>query len=80
MKNFQHRIIRTLNNELNYKILPRVSLFKCCMARLYYMKLIGGLPTPRGSLSSSIPTKTIAEANNEVQKAVGTTDRGKRGP
>jgi len=50
------------------------------MARLYYMKLIGGLPTPRGSLSSSIPTKTIAEANNEVQKAVGTTDRGKRGP
>ena len=32
---------------------------------------------PRGSLSSSIPTQAIVEANKEVQKAVGTADGGK---
>jgi len=41
------------------------------------MKSVGGLPNPRGSLGSSIPTQTIAEANEEVQKAVGTMDGGK---
>ena len=50
------------------------------MALLHYMKPVGGLPDPRGSLSSSIPTQAIAEANKEVQKAVGTVDGGKRGP
>ena len=35
---------------------------------------VGGLPGPRGSLSSSIPTQAIAEANKEVQKAVGTVE------
>ena len=38
------------------------------MALLCYMKPVGGLPDPRGSLSSSIPTQVIAEANKEVQK------------
>jgi len=50
------------------------------MALLHYMKPIGGLSNPIGSLSSSIPTQAIAEANKEVQKAVGTVDRGKCGP
>jgi len=43
------------------------------------MKPVGGLPGPRGALSSSIPTQEITEANKEVQKTVGTTDGGKRG-
>ena len=30
--------------------------------------------------SAALPTQAIAEANKEVQKAVGTTDGGKRGP
>ena len=50
------------------------------MALLCYMKPVGGLPDPRGSLSSSIPTHAIAEVNKEVQKAVGTADGGKCGP
>ena len=49
------------------------------MALLHYMKSVGGLPGPRGALSSSIPTQAIAEANKEVQKTVGTADGGKRG-
>ena len=44
------------------------------MALLRYMKPVGGLSDPRGSLSSSMPTQAIGEANKEVQKAVGTTD------
>ena len=39
-----------------------------------------GLSYPRGSLSSSMPTQVITEANKEVQQAVGTADGGKRGP
>jgi len=50
------------------------------MALLRYMKPVGGLPGPRGVLSSSIPTQAIAEANKKVQKAVGTADGGKHGP
>ena len=49
------------------------------MALLCYMKPVSSLPGPRGLLSS-IPTQAIAEANKEVQKAVGTADGGKRGP
>ena len=44
------------------------------------MKPFGVLPDPRGLLSSSIPTQTIAKANEEVQKAAGTADSGKHGP
>ncbi len=40
------------------------------MALLRYLRPVDGLPDPRGSLSSSIPTQTIAEANKEVQKAI----------
>ena len=47
------------------------------MALLRYMKPVGGLPDPRGSLSSSIPAQVIAEANKEVQKVM---DGSKRGP
>ena len=50
------------------------------MALLHNMKPVGGLPDPRGSLSSSIPTQAIAEANKEVHKAVGAADKGKHGP
>ena len=51
------------------------------MALLRYMKPVGGLPDPRGSLSSSIPSQAIAEANKEVQKATGSAPGGgKRGP
>ena len=50
------------------------------MALLCYMKPVSSLPGPRGLLSSSIPTQAIAEANKEVQKAVGAADGGKRGP
>ena len=50
------------------------------MALLRYMKPVGGLPDPRGSLSS-IPSQAIAEANKEVQKATGSAPGGgKRGP
>jgi len=44
------------------------------------MKPVGGLPDPRGSLSSSMPTEAIAETNKEVQKTAGTMDGGKLGP
>ncbi len=48
------------------------------MALLLYMKPIDGLPDPRGLLSHCIPSQAIAEANNEVQKAVA--GGSKRGP
>ena len=50
------------------------------MALLRYMKPVGGLPDPRGSLSSSIPAQVIAEANKEVQKVTGSVDGSKCGP
>ena len=40
------------------------------MTLLRYMKPIDSLPDPRGSLSHSIPSQAIAEANREVQKAM----------
>ena len=49
------------------------------MALLRYLKPVDGLPDPRGSLSSSIPTQAIAEANKEVQKAILSEAGGKRG-
>ncbi len=46
------------------------------MALLRYLRSADGLPG--GSLSSSIPTQAIAEANKEVQKAIRNAE-GKRG-
>ena len=72
----KHRIIRTLNNELqNTSTCQFIQVLKTEKhGSAAYMKLVGGLPTQRGLLSSSVPTKAIVEANNKVQKAVGTTD------
>ena len=39
-----------------------------------------GLPDPRGSLSSSIPSQEIAAANREVEEAIRTASSGKRAP
>uniref|UniRef100_A0A1X7V5Y1 Uncharacterized protein n=1 Tax=Amphimedon queenslandica TaxID=400682 RepID=A0A1X7V5Y1_AMPQE len=48
------------------------------MALLRYFKPVNGVPDPRGSLSSSIPSSVIAEANAQVVKEV---EKGKkRGP
>ena len=45
------------------------------------MKPVGGLPDPRGSLSSAIPSQEIAAANKEVQKESESAASGaKRGP
>ena len=49
------------------------------MALLRYLKPRDGLPDPRGSLSSSMPSQAIAQANCEVQEAIQ-SDKGKRGP
>ena len=49
------------------------------MALLRYLKPRDGLPDPRGSLSSSMPSQAIAQANREVQEAIQ-SDKGKRGP
>ncbi len=48
------------------------------MALLRYLRPVDGLPDPRGSLSSSIPTQAITEVNKEVQKAICEA-RGRRG-
>ena len=40
------------------------------MALLRYLKPRDGLPDPRGSLSSAMPSQAIAQANREVQEAV----------
>jgi len=71
---------------MNYKIitLPCVSFIQVLKTVKYDSAALHethcGLPYPRGLLSSSTPTQVIAEANKEVQKAVGTADGGKRGP
>ena len=41
------------------------------MALLRYLKRVDGLPDPKGPLTSSISAQAIAEANKEVQKAMG---------
>ena len=41
------------------------------------MKPVGGLPDPRGSLSSAIPSQEIAAANKEVQKESESAGRTK---
>ena len=50
------------------------------MALLRYLKPLNGLPDPRGSLSSSIPSTAIEEANTQVQKVTGGAKNRKRGP
>ena len=39
------------------------------MALMRYFKTKGGLPDPKGTLSQSIPSPAITEANKEVRKA-----------
>ena len=39
-----------------------------------------GLPDPKESLSSTIPSRAIAKANWEVQQLVSHENGGKRGP
>ena len=41
------------------------------MALLRYLKRVDGLQDPKGPLTSSISAQAIAEANKEVQKAMG---------
>ena len=53
------------------------------MALLKYLKASkDGLPDPKGSLSSPIPTRVIAEANWEVKQLLShhSANGGKRGP
>jgi len=47
------------------------------MALLRWLQPRNGLPDPRGSLSSSIPSQAIAAANREVEEAICTTSSGK---
>ena len=49
------------------------------MALLKYLKASkDGLPDPKGSLSSAIPTRVIAEANREVKQLLSHANGGKR--
>ena len=50
------------------------------MALLRWLQPRNGLPDPRGSLSSSIPSQAIAAANQEVEEAIHTASSGKRAP
>ena len=50
------------------------------MSILRYFKPKDGLPDPTGALSTSVPSAAIAQANREVQKAVTSSDKLKRGP
>ena len=49
------------------------------MALLRYLKPRDGLPDPRGSLSSSMPSQAIAQANQEVQEATPKEKGERRG-
>ena len=50
------------------------------MSILRYFKPKDGLPDPTGALSTSVPSAAIAQANREIQKAVTSSDKQKRGP
>ena len=50
------------------------------MSILRYFKPKDGLSDPTGALSTSVPSAAIAQANREVQKAVTSSDKQKRGP
>ena len=51
------------------------------MALLKYLKVNKDrLPNPNGSLSGTIPSRAIAQANLEVQQLLSQENRGKRGP
>jgi len=49
------------------------------MALLRWLQPRIGLPDPRGSLLSSVPSQAIAAANREVKEAIRTASSGKRG-
>ena len=46
------------------------------MALFHYFKAANGLPDPKGTLSSMIPTEVITEMNKAVEEA--SCSRGKR--
>ena len=50
------------------------------MSILHYFKQASGLPDPKGPLSSAISSRAIAEANKQVQEALGGEKNAKRGP
>ena len=50
------------------------------MALLKYLKPIDGLPDPKGSLSASMSSRTIAMANKEVEQVMNKERGKKRGP
>ena len=50
------------------------------MSILRYFKQASGLPDPKGPLSSTISSRAIAEANKQVQEALGGEKNAKRGP
>ena len=51
------------------------------MALLKYLKASkDGLPDPKGSLLSAIPSQVIAEAKQEVKQLLSHANEGKRGP
>ena len=47
------------------------------MSLLRYLKPSGGLPDPKGPLSSSLPASAIVSANKEVSKELESKKRGK---
>ena len=50
------------------------------MSILRYFKPKDSLPDPKGSLSASMSSEAIASANQEVQEAMASSAKGKRGP
>ena len=48
------------------------------MALLKYLEQKNGLPDPRASLASAVPSQAFAEANREAQAA--RSSKQKRGP
>ena len=48
---------------------------------LKYLKVNkDGLPDPKGSLSGTIPSRAIAQANREIQQSVSQENGGKQEP
>ena len=50
------------------------------MELLRYLRPVNSHGDPKKSLSGSIPTQAISQANKEVENAVGNTIGGKCGP
>ena len=47
-----------------------LSHFSVVMALFRYFQPVSGLPDPKGSLSSAMPSQAIAQANREVQDVI----------